>query len=43
MDKDPNKQSDQRDGGDRRQDDDPDYDGPERREKDRRKEERKLT
>jgi hypothetical protein len=43
MDNDPNKQSDQRDGTDRRQDSDPDYDGPERREKDRRKEERDPT
>lgn len=43
MDKDPNKQADQRGGPDRRQDDDPDYGGPERRVKDRRKEERKPT
>lgn len=37
MDKDPNKPADQRGGKDRRQDDDPDYGGPERREKDRRR------
>ena len=37
MDKDPNKQADQRAGKDRRQDGDPAYPGPERRVKDRRK------
>ncbi|MDB5679241.1 MAG: hypothetical protein JWM94_2243 [Sphingomonas bacterium] len=37
MDKDANKPADQRGGADRRQDGDPDYVGPERRMKDRRK------
>ncbi|MEO5494414.1 MAG: hypothetical protein ABIR08_10355 [Sphingomonas sp.] len=41
MDQDPNKQVDERDGADRRQEDDPEYPGPERRVKDRRKEPRK--
>jgi hypothetical protein len=41
MDKDSNKPADQRGGEDRRHEDDPDFGGPERREKDRRKEERK--
>ena len=36
MDKDANKQDDQRGGSDRRQESDPDYAGPERRVKDRR-------
>lgn len=40
MDQSPEKQADQREGQDRRQRDDPDYDGLERREKDRRKEPR---
>lgn len=43
MDKDPTKPADQRGGSDRRQDNDPDYSGPERREGDRRKEPRKPT
>jgi hypothetical protein len=37
MEKNPNKQADQRSDADRRQDNDPDYGGPERRVKDRRK------
>jgi len=37
MDKNPDKPADQRGGEDRRHEDDPDYPGPERRVKDRRK------
>ena len=41
MDQDPDKQAEHRDSTDRRQESDPDYGGPERRVKDRRKEPRK--
>ena len=41
MDKDPNKETDQRGSEDRRQENDPNYGGPERRVSDRRKEKRK--